>query len=436
MADDEIQGDGNQEEPAPPEQVDGEAEAEPQQAGEPGSEGGDQDQAESKEGEAPEEEPKKPKKRWVGCLVLLLVAGLVLLVALVALVPSIISSDAVKNSVAGAASEALQRDVSIGELSVGWTSGFRLGELAVKEKSGEDFVSLKAMTCDYRVMPLIGGDVVVQELRVVEPRIYLRRDKDGKLNIDDLMTPSDTPAPPPPPPSPGPSGPVELPNVELHAKIENALFSFEDEAAGETVEVKNFNTNLDMSSVNEGLKLSVDFDLVAKGRTEHVSLKADTEFAQNNLVDPQKAKVNLTFDSVPLQALAKIDMQALTGGSDAKGGEITVACNIAELMTRIEAFLPKGLKAAGTIKTAIGITGTTEKPNVQGSTVLNQIAVTLPPSGEDKDKAKPVSLGPLALTIHHDAEYDLANQAAKIARLNVESDFLKVESSGSASDLN
>ena len=379
MADDDTQGDVNQEEPAPPEQADNEAEAEPQQTDEPSSEGEDHGRAEPKEGEAPEEEQKKPKKRWVGCLVLLFVAGPVLLVALVGLAPSIVSSAMVRNQVAGAASEALQRNVSIGELSLGWTSGFRLGELAVKEKSGEEFVSLKAMTCDYRVMPLVGGDVVVKELRVVEPQIYLRRDKDGKLNIDDLMAPSDKPAPPPPPPSPGPSGPMELPSVELHAKIENALFSFRDEVAGETVEMRNFNANLDMSSVNDGLKLSVDFDLVAKGRTEHVSLNADARFAQDNLVDPQKAKVDLKFDSVPLQALAKIDMQALAGGSDAKGGEITVDCNIAELMSRIEAFLPKGLNAAGTIKTVIGIAGTKEKPNVQGSTVLNQIAVTLPP---------------------------------------------------------
>lgn len=433
MADDEIQGDVNQEEPGPPEQADNEAEAEPQPAEESSSEGEGQGQAEPQEGESPEEE-QKPKKRWVGCLVLLLVAGLVLLVALVAVAPSIASSAMVRDQVAGVASEALQRDVSIGELSLGWTSGFRLGELKVKEKSGECFVSLKAVTCDYRVMPLVGGDVVVKELRVVEPQIYLRRDKDGKLNIDDLMAPSDKPAPPPPP-SPGPSGPMELPNVELHARIENALFSFEDEAAGETVEVKNFNTNLDMSSVDDGLKVSVDFDLVAKGRTEHVSLKADAKFAQDNLVDPQKAKVNLTFDSVPLQALAQVDMQALSGGSEAKGGEITIDCDIAKLMSRIGAFLPKGLNAEGTIKTVIAIAGTTQKPNVQGSTVLSQIRVTLPPSGEGKERAKPVSLGPLALTIHHDAEYDVAKQAAKIARLNVESDFLNVLSSGNASDL-
>ena len=148
-----------------------------------------------------------------------------------------------------------------------------------------------------------------------------------------------------------------------------------------------------------------------------VTTDVDAEFAENNLVDPQKAKVNLTFESVPLQAMAKVDMQALSGGSAAKGGEITVDCDIAELMARIETFLPKGLNAAGTIKTVLGITGTTEKPNVQGSTVLSQIAVTLPPSGEGAEKAAPISLGPLALTVHHDAEYDTVKQAAKIARL-------------------
>ena len=128
--------------------------------------------AEALEPKPPEtdaEKPAKPRRRWLRRTLWGLLIFVLLLAVLIALLPTIISTNFATGKIAGAASEALKREVSIQDLSVGWTSGVALDGLRIQESSGALFAGVEQLTCRVRILPLLKGDVIVDELKVVKP---------------------------------------------------------------------------------------------------------------------------------------------------------------------------------------------------------------------------------------------------------------------------
>jgi len=376
----------------------------------------------------------KRKRRWLRVLVWLIVVGLVGLVVLIALLPTILSSGPVTRRIAAGASASLDRDVRIGDLALGWRSGMKMTDVSVMERDGAPFASLKSLSCDLDLMALVRGRILVRDLSMVEPKLVVRRDKEGRLNIDDLLNPTKEPGEPEEPPAPEETGPTRFPDTSIRAAVVNGVFEFEDMKTGETVSVRDFSVALAVPSINDPITFSVEFNLLQGGKTEAISLKAEARIAENNELLTDRATASLDFTSVPVQASMKLDMSQFNGAPGGKGAELTFNCNLAELMDRIGTIvgLPEGMEIAGTIQSGMAATGDLEDSiGLKGTTLVSGLAITGGPLAD-----MPVRQD----TVRHALDLRIAMQdqspdSVVIHSFTVDAPALKIDVSGKASDL-
>ncbi len=116
------------------------------------------------------------------------VVVVVLVIGLVVLAKVLITPERVRETVVPLAEEALQRDVSLGEISVSLFSGIELHDLAISERDGDaQFVTSDLVRLRYQLLPLLAMQVVVDEVRIEAPRIRVERFADGRFNFSDLL---------------------------------------------------------------------------------------------------------------------------------------------------------------------------------------------------------------------------------------------------------
>jgi len=133
---------------------------------------------------------KEPKKRRPLGRVLRMVIGLVLVaVVLVALVPTILSSDRVRNSMVSEANRNLGGTVEIDDLSLGWTgeqgiTGLRLwpGDPGATEALFE----LPSASFDMKILPLLSGNVALAS-QVTGFKARLVVHEDGSTSLEDFL---------------------------------------------------------------------------------------------------------------------------------------------------------------------------------------------------------------------------------------------------------
>lgn len=125
---------------------------------------------------------------------LLKIAGLlfggvaVLLVGLAILVKVMISPELVKKTVLPKVSAAINRQVSLGDVSVSLFSGIRLHDLVVQDREGtEPFLKAGAIRLEYRFWPLLQKRVEVTQVRLESPLVRVVRNADGSFNFSDLL---------------------------------------------------------------------------------------------------------------------------------------------------------------------------------------------------------------------------------------------------------
>lgn len=126
-------------------------------------------------------------------------AGIVvaLLVGLTILVKLIISPELVKKTVLPKISAAINRQVSLGDVSVSIFSGIRLHDLVVQDREGsEPFVKAGAIRLEYRFWPLLRKRVEIKQIRLESPLVRVVRNADGSFNFSDLLVKKQQPAAP------------------------------------------------------------------------------------------------------------------------------------------------------------------------------------------------------------------------------------------------
>ncbi|MBE0595954.1 MAG: DUF748 domain-containing protein, partial [Desulfuromonadales bacterium] len=113
---------------------------------------------------------------------------LVLVIALVVLAKVLITPERVRSVVVTRAEAALNRPVSLGEINVSLFSGITLEQLVIQERSGEEpFIAAERAVLRYQLWPLLFRRVVIDEVRLVAPRIRVERFADGTFNFSDLQ---------------------------------------------------------------------------------------------------------------------------------------------------------------------------------------------------------------------------------------------------------
>lgn len=120
-----------------------------------------------------------------------------LLVGLTILVKVIISPELVKKTVLPKISAAINRQVSLGDVSVSIFSGIRLHDLVVQDREGsEPFVKAGAIRLEYRFWPLLRKRVEIKQIRLESPLVRVVRNADGSFNFSDLLVKKQQPAAP------------------------------------------------------------------------------------------------------------------------------------------------------------------------------------------------------------------------------------------------
>lgn len=139
--------------------------------------------------------------KWWGIFVVILV---LLAVGLTLLAKTLITPERIKARFLPLVEQVLARDVTLGEVKIGLFSGIRLDDLVIFEKGGDEpLIRADQAVLRYQFWPLLQGRVVIDEVRLENPRLALIRLADGSFNISDwLQTEGDSdaavePSPPP-----------------------------------------------------------------------------------------------------------------------------------------------------------------------------------------------------------------------------------------------
>lgn len=127
------------------------------------------------------------------------------LLALVLLTLSVIDLNALKHPIERIASARSGRSVLIvGRLEDhlwSWTPGITINQLTVGNppwESARSMLQVRRLRLRVRLLPLLAGRIVIEDLEVDDPVVYLHREPSGRANwTSENLTPSDEPARPP-----------------------------------------------------------------------------------------------------------------------------------------------------------------------------------------------------------------------------------------------
>jgi len=156
--------------------------------------------------------------------------------------------DTYKNDILRVLGESLGRDIQYdsGAGIVGWHPGFSFSKVVIREKSSSEiFVTADVLVTRLSVLPLLFNRVVIKDLNLEKPLVYLIRHSDGTLNIQDLLEGT------------------EGPEVQIHKlSLDNGTIVFTDRA---------FHGKEHIHRLNE-----VDFSMtdMARGSTGRFDLSA------------------------------------------------------------------------------------------------------------------------------------------------------------------
>lgn len=123
-----------------------------------------------------------------GLFFLLLTATLI---SLAIFLPRLIDINAYRDDIMTTLQKSLNRKVTFvnGKFSMQPGPSFVFDSVAVKEPDGSDFITAKRVTIHLALLPLLEKKIVLSNINLEGAEIYLVRDSNRKLNIDDLLKP-------------------------------------------------------------------------------------------------------------------------------------------------------------------------------------------------------------------------------------------------------
>ncbi len=230
-------------------------------------------------------------------------ALLALLVVAAVVIAATFDPNAYKPQVVELVKQRTQRALQIPgkiELSFFPNLGVRLGALSISEhRSAAPFASMESARVSLALMPLLRREFVVDRIEVQGLRANLKRFKDGRTNVDDLLG-KDKPAAAPGAPSPeGDAGAARLDIAGID--VRNALLSIDDQREGRRAEVAV--ATLSTGRIAPGAPGKVKLD--AKVKADKPALDAHVQLAGGYLLDvPAK---RYAFDDLHARVLGTLD---------------------------------------------------------------------------------------------------------------------------------
>lgn len=279
-------------------------------------------------------------------------ALVLLLGAVLAYIAATFDPNAYKPQVIQLVKEKKQRDLKLdGDIKLKfWPSiGADLGKLALSEfKSDKEFASVENARVSLKLIPLLSKKVIVDQLEIKGVRATIVRYKDGRMNIDDLLSKEEK----------------KQEQIEFdidHVKLENAALTFRDEAQGTQYALSNF--NLKTGRVAPNVPGNIDLSAVVQSSKPVVNLNV-------------ALKTKLTFDLD--NQLFAFDGLAL----EAKGQ----AADISNMNLKVSGGVTAKLKSGEftTDKLAVAMTGISGKDNLDIKLDAPKFSVTSDKASGDK----------------------------------------------------
>ena len=232
-----------------------------------------------------------------------------------------------------------------------WPSiGADLGKLALSEfQSDTEFASVENARVALKLMPLLSKKVVVDEVEIKGVRATVVKYKDGRLNIDDLLSKDEK---------------KEKDAVEFdidHVRLENANLTFRDE--GQRASYALSNVNLTTGRIAPNVPGKIDLSMTVQGDKPKINLGVSL-------------KSKLTFD-------LEQQVFVLEGlGLEAKGQAADISNLNGKVSGSITAKLKSGEFATSALSAAV--TGTSGKDNFDIKLDAPKLLVTQAKATGDK----------------------------------------------------
>jgi AsmA protein len=111
----------------------------------------------------------------------------VVIVGLTLFVKSYLTDERIRVLVTESAESSLNREVSLGAISVGIFRGISVKDFEIKEKDSDSaFVKADAFVLKYQLLPLLSRKLIIDELGIESPKIFIRKNSDGSFNFSDM----------------------------------------------------------------------------------------------------------------------------------------------------------------------------------------------------------------------------------------------------------
>ncbi len=127
-------------------------------------------------------------KRFVKIFGIAAVAVLIALIGLSFFVRSYLRSERLKALLVPRIEQVTGRGVNIGSIQVSLFRGIVVKGLSIRGKSGEgDFLSARSLVLDYRLLPLLKKELIIEKLELESPSVRIEKKKDGTYNFSDIL---------------------------------------------------------------------------------------------------------------------------------------------------------------------------------------------------------------------------------------------------------
>ena len=393
---------------------------------------------------------KKNRKRWP-MIVGISIGGVIsVLIIITLLIPTIVSTGMVKNKIINSLETGLGRKVKIDDINMSWSSGLEIRNIHIKEREdlpGDTFVKVKRILCNIDFMPLVKRQIRINDLIIDSPEIVIQRDKQGVFNYEDKSKPVASR------PTPGivekpatdvarkPAGkpehtplplviPAFLSDLKIKAKVNNGKFTFIDHQLQEETSIKDFNTTLNIDSLEKPIELNSTFDIEAKGEVEHADISLNVSLAKDGKINPENAKG--TFNMKTGFALITTDFDmAKFKGEGGTGLDFSMNVDLKKLTGNLAGMLglPKGMQVEGAINSKITANGQLEKTiGVEGSTEITNLNISGGPFENN-----PIRQTNITLT--QKADIDITNDKITVYKIGIDSTLLEMFLAGLVTDL-
>jgi uncharacterized protein involved in outer membrane biogenesis len=391
---------------------------------------------------------KTRKRKWPIIVGISIGSIICILAIIVSLIPTIVSSNMVKNKIINNLEASLNREVNIDDINMSWSSGLDIKNIHIKERSdlpGDTFVKVNRILVDIDFLPLIKKQIRINDLIIDSPEIVLQKRKEVVPGVEDISKPvKPTPAPeivekPVPEIS---RKPVERPkytplvipaflfDTKINARISNGKFTFIDHQLQEETIIRDLNITLNVDSLNRPIEFNSSFDIETKGEIEHADISLNVSLVKDGEINPESARGTLNMKTGFAQIAADFDMAKFMG-EGGTGLDFSMDVDLEKLTNKLGGMLgvPEGMQIEGVISSKVKADGQLEKViGIDGNTEITNLNITGGLFGDNPIRQPSIKL-------IQNADIDISNDKITVHKISIKTNFAELFLAGMATDL-